>query len=76
MGSEYEAGLVEPGGRLRIADLRHSTHDYAQELEKLGMNDISVRGLGWRFWYGGPWVAASLVTATKPECHQPARVRV
>ncbi len=58
--------VLKPGGRLRIADLRHSTRDYAQELEKLGMNAISVGGLGWRFWYGGPWVAASLVTATKP----------
>ena len=23
------------------------------------------RGLGWRFWYGGPWTAARVVTATR-----------
>jgi hypothetical protein len=30
------------------------------------MSDIQVRGLGWRYWYGGPWVATTLVTAKKP----------
>jgi arsenite methyltransferase len=58
--------VLKTRGRLLIADLPRSAAGYAQELEKLGMKDISVSGLGWRFWYGGPWVAATLVTATKP----------
>jgi len=54
-----------PGGRLRIADFR-ATGDYAKWLRELGMSDVTVRNLGWRFWYGGPWGATSLVSATKP----------
>jgi SAM-dependent methyltransferase len=57
--------VLKPGGRLVIADIRHTT-EYAHRLRELGMSDIQVRGLGWRYWYGGPWVATTLVTAKKP----------
>jgi hypothetical protein len=30
------------------------------------MANVQVRNLGWRFWYGGPFVAAKLVSAEKP----------
>jgi ubiquinone/menaquinone biosynthesis C-methylase UbiE len=53
-----------PGGRLALADFRH-TRDYASRLRERGL-EPSVRGFGWRFWYGGPWAGTSLVTATKP----------
>jgi SAM-dependent methyltransferase len=53
-----------PGGRLALADFRH-TRDYAFRLRERGL-EPSVRGFGWRFWYGGPWAGTSLVTATKP----------
>jgi ubiquinone/menaquinone biosynthesis C-methylase UbiE len=59
------ARVLKPGGRLRIADFR-ATGDYAKWLRELGMSGISVRNLGCRFWYGGPWGATSLVSATKP----------
>ena len=36
-------------------------------LAKLGMADVTRPGLGWRFWWCGPWAATLLVTATKPE---------
>lgn len=56
--------VLRPGGRLAIADFRH-VKDYAEHLRAAGATDIHARGLGWRFWYGGPWAATRLVTATK-----------
>ncbi len=40
--------------------------EYAERLRLLSMAGIELRSLGWRFWYGGPWLAASLVTCVKP----------
>jgi len=57
--------VLRPGGRLLIADIRGTRHHQAQ-LAKIGMNDVSRRRLGWRFWWGGPWAATRLVTARKP----------
>jgi hypothetical protein len=45
---------------------RGTRHHQAQ-LAKIGMSDVTRRRLGWRFWWGGPWAATRLVTATKPE---------
>jgi ubiquinone/menaquinone biosynthesis C-methylase UbiE len=58
--------VLRPGGRLMIADIKATGQYYAQ-LAKLGVNDLARRRLGWRFWWGGPWGATRLVTATKPE---------
>jgi arsenite methyltransferase len=57
--------VLRPGGRLLIADL-WATGLYRDHLNKLGMTDIARRGLGWRMWWSGPWLATYLVTATKP----------
>jgi SAM-dependent methyltransferase len=57
--------VLRPGGRLLIADVR-ATRQHQERLAKLGMRDVARRGLGWRFWWGGPWGATRLVTATKP----------
>jgi len=57
--------MLVPGGRLVIADIRR-TGAYARELRRLGMLDVATRRLGWRFWYGNPLAATSLVTARKP----------
>lgn len=57
--------VLRPGSRLAVADIRY-TADYAARLRQRGMTDISRRGLGWRFWFAGPWMATTLVTATKP----------
>lgn len=57
--------VLKPGGKLVIADFRQ-TQQYAERLRELGMIDITHRTLDWRFWYGGPWAATKLVSATKP----------
>lgn len=58
--------VLRPGGRLLLADLS-GTRAYARRLEGLGMIEIDRRSLGWRMWWGGPWMATCLVTATKPK---------
>lgn len=63
---EEAVRVLRPGGRLMIADIR-GTREYQGRLATLGMSDVSRRRLGWRFWWGGPWAATRLVSATKPE---------
>jgi SAM-dependent methyltransferase len=60
------ARVLRPGGRAALADFRF-TDAYADELKKAGLVDVTRRGLGLRFWYGGPWAATYVVTARKPE---------
>jgi arsenite methyltransferase len=57
--------VLRPGGRLAIADL-WETRRHAERLRELGWRNVRRRNLGWRMWYGGPWFATRLVTATKP----------
>ena len=62
--------VLRPGGRLLIADIR-GTRQHQEQLAKLGMSDVTRSRLGWRFWWGGPWAATRLVTATKPASATP-----
>src|SRR5215831_1912623 len=57
--------VLRPGGRLMIADI-FWIREYEEYLIGLGLNSIVCRNLGWRMWWGGPWLATRLVTATKP----------
>ncbi|WP_067499982.1 class I SAM-dependent methyltransferase [Actinoplanes sp. TFC3] len=57
--------VLRPGGRLLIADLG-GTRQYQQRLQRLGMADVSRRGLGWRLWWSGPWLSTHVVSARKP----------
>ena len=56
--------VLKPGGRLAIADIR-STTLYERTLKGLGARDLQRRRLGWRFWWGNPIAATTLVTASK-----------
>lgn len=58
------ARVLRPGGRLVFADFRHA-RVYADQLAGLGLAEVTVRDLGWRFWYGGPWGRTCAVTATR-----------
>ena len=57
--------VLKPGGRLVIVDFRETAR-YGTRLSELGMTDVIHQTLGWRFWYGSPWVAPKLVRARKP----------
>jgi len=59
--------VLGPGGRLAIVDIHVVADEYVVLLGQLGMRAIGRRGLGPRFWYSGPWGAADLVTARKPD---------
>ena len=57
--------VIKPGGRMVIADIR-ATAIYADALRTLGASNIERRRLGWRFWWGNPVAATTLLTASKP----------
>lgn len=57
--------VLRPGGRLLLADFRH-TRSYAQRLRELGLSEVTRHSLGWRYWYGGPIWATYSVRARKP----------
>jgi SAM-dependent methyltransferase len=63
--------VLKPGGRMVIADIR-AARTYEDALRALGASSIERSRLGWRFWWGNPIAATSLVTASKP----PARGRI
>jgi len=57
--------VLRPGGRLVIADILHAGQ-YRKRLIAGGARDVQQSGLGWRMWWGGPWLSTSLVTASRP----------
>ncbi|MEV5751105.1 class I SAM-dependent methyltransferase [Actinoallomurus sp. NPDC052308] len=58
--------VLRPGGRLFIADIVAAA-DYRRRLTELGAADVETRPLGWRMWWGGPWMGTRLVTAAKAD---------
>jgi ubiquinone/menaquinone biosynthesis C-methylase UbiE len=61
--------VLRPGGRLLIADISKSAQ-YQRHLRARGVESVR-RSLGWRTWWGGPWMTTMLVTATKPAAPHP-----
>ena len=62
--------VLAPLGRVAIADIR-TTGVYASALKDLGALDVKRERLGWRFWYGNPFAATTLVTARRPSSFEP-----
>jgi len=56
--------VLKPRGRLIIADIR-ATSIYEDTLRTLGAANVERRRLGWRFWWGNPVAATTLLTASK-----------
>lgn len=56
--------VLRPGGRLLIADISRSRR-YRERLVELGAI-VNRRTLGWRMWWGGPWMQTMLIDARKP----------
>jgi arsenite methyltransferase len=57
--------VLKPGGRMVLADIR-ATATYEDALRTLGASNIERKRLGWRFWWGNPFAATTLLTASKP----------
>jgi ubiquinone/menaquinone biosynthesis C-methylase UbiE len=58
--------VTKPGGRIVIADIR-ATAIYADALRKLGASNVERQRLAWRFWWGNPIAATTLLTASKSQ---------
>jgi SAM-dependent methyltransferase len=58
--------VLKPGGRMVIADIR-ATAMYANTLRALGASNVERHRLGWRFWWGNPVAATTLITASKSQ---------
>ncbi len=58
--------VVKPGGRIILVDIR-ATATYEDVLRTAGALNTERRRLGWRFWWGNPFAATTLVTASKPQ---------
>ncbi|MCB0917535.1 MAG: class I SAM-dependent methyltransferase [Actinobacteria bacterium] len=57
--------VARPGSPIRIVDIAHIS-DYEKELKELKCLDVTVKHLGFRFWYGNPFVAGRLVAGRAP----------
>lgn len=56
--------VLRPGGRLRLVDLAF-TRQHADQLRELGLRDVTRRNVGWRLWFGAPFLPAHVVAATR-----------
>jgi SAM-dependent methyltransferase len=56
--------VLKPGGAALIADIYH-TLDYARFLAGRPDASFQVKSLGWRFWYGGPYMPTRLVRVAR-----------
>jgi arsenite methyltransferase len=57
--------VMRSGGRLLVADIMH-VPEYQRELQQLGLEEVGVRELGPRTWYGNPFLRIRLISGVKP----------
>ena len=62
---EEAVRVLRPGGQVVIADLGF-TRQYASWLQQCGMASVERQDLGWRAWWGVPFIRTHAVTAIKP----------
>jgi arsenite methyltransferase len=58
--------VLKSGGTLVIVDLLPMAGAYAKHLDELGIKDVVDQPMGWRCWFGLPWVVR-LITGSKPK---------
>ncbi len=56
--------VLKPGGAALIADIYY-TRDYARFLAERPDASVQVKSLGWRFWFGGPYMPTRLVRVAR-----------
>ncbi|MGW4767551.1 class I SAM-dependent methyltransferase [Nocardia sp. NPDC004278] len=57
--------VLRPGGRLLLADISKTT-EYQTTMTDAGAIDVTIRPLGWRMWWGSPFMSTKAVAATAP----------
>jgi arsenite methyltransferase len=62
---ENAVKVLRPGGRIMIADILH-LKEYRRELERMGVQNLTVRELGFGTWFGNPFMRTRLVSGIKP----------
>lgn len=62
---EEAVRVLRPGGRLLMVDII-AVEAYRRRLVDLGMDGVRVRPVGWRMWWGGPFLGTSVISAVKP----------
>ena len=65
------ARVLVAGGSILIADIRRVT-EYHNDLAEAGLVVAEPEPLGWRGWWGGPWMATTAITAYRAQS-EPAR---
>lgn len=63
--------VLAVGGSILIVDIRRTT-EYRDDLTTTGLTVAKPESLGWRGWWGGPWMATSSITARHPNSNEPA----
>ena len=57
--------VTKPGGTMLLVDTQHVL-EYRDDLVACGAEDVRLSSLGPSGWFGNPYVASRLVSATKP----------
>ncbi|GMA25024.1 type 11 methyltransferase [Luteimicrobium album] len=56
--------VLRPGGRLVVVDISR-VREYATVAAAAGAHVETDRGLGWRLWWSGPWMATRLLVVRR-----------